>query len=134
MNAQPTLNIQDMIDEYITLRNWKEEQEKKFEEDLKTKVGKRMKEIEGVVHRFLNDNGNRTCGIPGQGVAYMQRVVSCRTADMQAWRDFVITSGKFDMTEMKPHKPTITELVDAGGEVPPGINWTATDIVRFRKD
>ena len=128
------MNIQSLINEYIDLRNWKEAEEKRLEEHIKKHATNRMREIEVIVHQHLNNAGTRQTGISGQGVAFMQRVVSCRTKDMEAYRQYIISKGLFDLSEMKPNKSLITEMVDAGQEPPPGVDWTATDIVRFRKD
>jgi hypothetical protein len=126
--------IQDLIDEYIRLRNWKEETEKKSEEHVKVHAGKRMKEIEGILHQHLNETGTRTAGIPGQGVAFFQTFVSCKTYDMEAWRNYVIEQGQWEMATIAPHKPSITQFVKKTGKNPPGVDWQATDVVRFRKD
>ena len=133
MTDQPQ-TIQDMIEEYIELRDWKEAEEKHFEEDMKKKVGNRMREIENIVLTHMNANGNTKVGKAGRGVAYTQRFVSCRTEDMNAFRRHVIGTQQWDLADWKPNKTLVTEIIDGGGTEPPGVKWTPTTVVRFRKD
>jgi hypothetical protein len=123
----------ELIAEYLKLRAWKEKEEEEFAAHIKKHATDRMERIESIMLGRLNDAGTDSCKARGVGTAFKQRYPTCKTLDMLAFRQYVITKKKWDIADWKPNKTTMGELYDAGKALPPGVDYQVYPVVRFRK-
>ena len=122
----------DLVEEFIKLRQDKQQVEKAFEEKMAELYGNRMEEIKVILLNTLNAMGIDS--LAGKsGTAFKSTVVSVTTADMREFRRHVIGGEQWDLVDWRPNKTAINELVDQNEPLPPGINRTVMQTVNIRR-
>jgi len=122
----------ELIEEYIALRDRRDEAESAFKDWVRTNALDRMEEIENQLLDVLNQMG--VDSIAGKsGTAYKNLTTSVTTADPREFRRHVIGEENWDLADWRPNKTAVNELVARGEPLPPGINRTATFKVGIRR-
>jgi hypothetical protein len=131
MNAT-TIKPADLVEEYIKLRDLKEQAKARYTAFVQEHCDSRMDQIEGQLLNILNALG--VDSLAGKtGTAYRNTMTSVTTADMREFRRHVIGSEAWDLCDWKPNKTRINELVAAGEELPPGVNRTQIYTIGIRR-
>lgn len=126
----------EMVEEYVRLRDWK----RAIEDKIKSQIHEPMGRLEVAMREFIQRNSLE--GIKSKaGTAYVKTDVSVTIADPEAFREFVIGGGEFDLVDWRASKTVIRKLVE-GDETkgvppqvpPPGINYVTIAKIGVRKD
>jgi hypothetical protein len=124
----------DLIKEYLKLRNWKEQQEEEFEAHIKLHAGDRMKRIEAIMLGRLDDMGMSHCGKKGVGTAIRQVNASCKIVDPLAFQQYVVSQEEWDAIDWRANKTYVKEeWIEKQRGNPPGVEYQLYPVVRFRK-
>ena len=122
----------DLVEEYITLRDRKDQFKKAFEEKSAELFGERMEEIEAQLLGILNDLGADT--IAGKtGTAYRKISTSVTIADARDFRRHVIGGEAWDLIDWRANKTAVNALVESGEPVPPGVNRSSFYTIGIRR-
>lgn len=68
-----------------------------------------------------------------EGTAYITTRESVSVADKSIFMDFVREHDMWDLLEVRPAKSAVIQYKDGRGALPPGVNWSAEQVVRVRK-
>lgn len=122
----------ELVEEYIQLRDQKNEAKEVFKTFCQENFEARMAEIQGTILDLFNRMG--VDSMAGKsGTAYRQTAVSLTVGDMRDFRRHIISSQNWDLVDMRPNKPTIEELLERGEPIPPGLNRSATYVIGIRR-
>jgi hypothetical protein len=121
-----------LVTEFIKLRDEK----KQFEEACAAKgtelYGERMAQIEVTLLDLLNRLGVESIAGKG-GTAYKKMSVSVTIADAREFRRHIIGNEAWDLADWRANKTVINDLVEAGQEIPPGVNRTTFASIGIRR-
>jgi hypothetical protein len=121
-----------LVTEFIKLRDAK----KQFEEACAAKgtelYGERMAQIEVTLLDLLNRLGVESIAGKG-GTAYKKMSVSVTIADAREFRRHVIGEEAWDLADWRANKTVINDMVEAGQEIPPGVNRTTFASIGIRR-
>lgn len=122
----------DLVEEFIRLRDERQQVEKGFEEEIKKRYGDRMEAIKVTLLDLLNKLG--VDSIAGKtGTVFKTTTVSVTTADMREFRRHVIGIEAWDLVDWRPNKTAINDLVERGEPLPPGINRSSFWNINVRR-
>ena len=125
------LNNEELVKLYIALRDRRSTRKRAYEMEDESDKGKQEK-IEGILlHRF--QEGGMESVRTAHGTAYKGTKTSCSCADRQMFFEFVKDNELFDLLEARPAKTVVDQYVEAHGELPPGINYSQTVVVKVRR-
>lgn len=112
----------DMIDRYLTLRDYKKKADAEYNLWRKQEYDDPMQEIENTLLGILNQTGSSSLRTK-KGTAVRVENVSVTTSDGSALREWVIGNADWELVDWRPNKTAVKELVRAGEPLPPGINY-----------
>ena len=125
------LNNEELVKLYIALRDRRSTRKRAYEMEDESDKGKQEK-IEGILlHRF--QEGGMESVRTAHGTAYKETKTSCSCADRQMFFEFVKENELFDLLEARPAKTVVDQYVEAHGELPPGINYSQTVVIKIRR-
>lgn len=124
--------LEKLIESYIKLRDKKlaisKEQEKVLKEYSDT-----MTEIENYFMAHLKDQ-NVTSVSCDAGTAFVKQTRRATVGDKSAFREFVISTGEFDLCDMKPKVEAVQEWAEANsGMLPSGVNFRIWETVQIQR-
>ena len=91
-----------------------------------------MDSLEKALLNVLNSLG--VDSIKSQrGTVYKKLTTSVTVGDAREFRRHVIGSEEWDLIDWRANKTAVNDLVEQGGELPPGINRSAFYSVGVRK-
>jgi len=121
-----------MIENYIKLRDKKAAIRKEQEEVLK-KYTDAMVQIEGFLKGALQEQGVNSVSCDA-GTAFIKRKRSATLADKSAFREFVISTGEFDLCDMSAKVEAVEDWAAANsGMLPPGVNFSTHEGVNVQR-
>lgn len=125
------LNNEQLVKLYIQLRDRRATRKREYERADEGDKGKQEK-IEGILLKRFNEDGLESVRTTS-GTAYKETKTSCSCADRQRFFEFVKDNELFDLLEARPAKTVVDQYVEAHGELPPGINYSQTVVVKVRR-
>ncbi len=135
MNAQTdiaSMKPADLVEEFIRLRDEKQQVEKGFEEQMKMRYIERMESIKVTLLDLLNKLG--VDSIAGHtGTAFKSISTSVTVADAREFRRHVIGGEHWDLIDWRANKTAVNDLVDQGEPLPPGINRSSFYNINVRR-
>jgi hypothetical protein len=132
MNVQITATPAQMVEEYIQLRDARDQGKKKFEEMLRARYLDRMEELETQLLDMLNKLGSDSIASPA-GTVYKKLSTSVTVADPREFQRHVIGGELWDLIDWRANKTAVNDLIEAGEPVPPGINRSSFYSVGVRR-
>jgi len=133
MFKNPPITPQDLIGEYISLRDQKKAADEHYAAFIRQHYGQRMEEIELMMLDFLNTEAGSNSISGDSGTAYKKVDTSVTVADAREFREYVIANQRFELIDWRAAKTPIMENVEAGEALPPGINFSQRVSVGFRR-
>jgi len=113
----------DLISRYITLRDKMQAADKEYAEWRKLHFDSPMKEIEDHFTNLFEETGADNMKTKS-GTVYRKLNSSVTTADGAALREYVIAGQLWELVDWRPNKTQVVDLIKAGKEPPPGINYS----------
>lgn len=126
-----SLKMDELIKKYIQVRSKKSQLKAAYESEV-AKYVELQDKIEALLLQKFGEMGMESVRTD-EGTAYVSVRSSASVADADAYRTFIRETGNIDMLEMRPSKPAVEQYREATGVLPPGLNWSETRVVNFRK-
>jgi hypothetical protein len=117
---------------YIKLRDQRAQRKAAYEEDDADDRGKQDK-IEIEFLRRFNERGIDNVAARGIGTAYRSTRASATVADWDALLDHVQDNEAWEMIERRVNKTAVQQYRDEHDDLPPGVNWSETQVINFRR-
>lgn len=122
-----------LVQFYIALRERRAKRKAAYEADDvddKTKQDK----IENELLRRLNERGADVVSIRGIGTAYRTTRSSASVADWDSLLDYVRNNDAWELLNHSVNKTAVEQFKAANEDLPPGVNWSSTVVVNFRRN
>lgn len=125
------MNVNDLVAAYVKARD--KEAAIKAELDAKLNPVKELREkIEARLLKLMGDMGMESIRTES-GTAYKSVRTSCTVADWDRFFDFVQAEEAWHMLEHRASKDAVKQYRTETEEIPPGLNWSETLVVNFRR-
>lgn len=121
-----------LVKAYINLREIRAQRKAAYEADDAGDKAKQDK-IETEFLRRFNERGVDSVTAHGVGTAYVSSRVSATVADWDSLLSFVQHEGAWEMLEHRVSKTAVEQYKAANDDIPPGVNWSVTRTVNFRR-
>lgn len=124
--------LQHLITSYIKLRD-KKAVIKKQQEVVVKEYTDAMIAIEDFFKAHLQEQGVNSVSCDA-GTAFIKRKRSATLADKSVFREFVISSGNFDLCDMSAKVEAVENWAEEHeGQLPPGVNFSTFDGVNIQR-
>jgi hypothetical protein len=129
----PQIDLSQVAETYIKIRDAKHELKKKMEAELAEYDGK-LEKLEGFMLSHLNTHGMDSVRTAG-GTFYRQEDIRPNIVDDAAFYAWIKENDAFDALERRVKKTFVTEFMETheGGLPPPGLNVSREYVVRVRR-
>lgn len=117
---------------FIALRDRRAKRKAAYQDEDEGDRTKQDK-IEAEVLRRFNERGIDNVSARGVGTAYKSTRSSATIGDWDAFLDHVQTNEAWELLERRANKSAVEQFKDANEDLPPGINWSETQTVNFRR-
>jgi hypothetical protein len=125
--------MSEVVQTAMRLREQIKADEAAFETQLAPKKAMLAK-LTAAVHEYLNEQGLQNLKVAGVGTAFKKKTTSCTVADWDVvWADITAREA-WDMLNHAVNKTAVEAYVEEHGAPPPGVNYTAMEVVQFRKE
>lgn len=123
----------ELIAEYIRLRDAKKMAEEKVQQFMRENFHNRMEAIEATLHHQLN-TAKADSIKTAAGTVFKKTETSVTVPDKAAFQRHVIGTEDWDLVDMRANKTAVEEFVNNNdGLLPPGVNMTKTEVVSIRR-
>jgi hypothetical protein len=126
------MKIDDLIAKYIKVRDAKSQLKAKYEAEA-ARYTELQDKIEAVLLAKFAELGVESVRSQG-GTAYVSTRTSASMADWDTFRAFCESQDDpFVFLDRRVSKAAVEQYRAANDDLPPGVNWTETRVVNFRK-
>lgn len=125
------MKIDEMVSTYIRVREKKSQLKAKYDAD-KAKYDELQNKIEALLLIKFGELGVDSVKTD-KGTAYTAKQTSASVADWDTFFGFVQAHNAFEMLERRVSKTAVEQYRSANDDLPPGVNWSETRVVNFRK-
>ena len=117
---------------FIGLRDRRSRRKVDYQLEDSEDKGKQDRIEEEFLKRF-NERGIDNVSTKGVGTAYKTIRTSASVADWDTLFDFVQGEGAWEMLERRVNKTAVEQFKTAHEDLPPGVNWSETQVINFRR-
>lgn len=125
------MNIEAMVGTYVKLRDKVEALKAKHKDEL-APYGAAMDKIEGLMLEHFNATGQDSAKT-AHGTAYKQKQTSATVADRTMFMKFLEDNNRWDLADVRAAKKNIEDYIEESEAPPPGINFSASYKINFRR-
>ena len=125
------MKIDELAEKYAKIRDKVAELEAAHKEKL-APFKAAMDKIEQHMLGMFNEQGTENAKT-AFGTFYKQAATSATVADKATFREYVTANDRWDAVDMRAQKTAVNEFIETSQEPPPGVNWSSTYKVNFRK-
>ena len=130
--APPPLKLDDLVGKYIKLREKKVQLKAAYEASL-APYDELQNKIEALLLAKFAAMGVDSVKTPG-GTAYTAVRTSASLGDWDSFRAFCEQQeDPFQYLDRRVSKAAVEHFRDTNDDLPPGVNWSETRVVNFRK-
>ena len=130
--ALPTGTPAELVERYIALRDGRKVSDETFAAWRKEHFDMEMDALENAMLDTLNKLGVDSIKAPS-GTVYKKLTTSVTVGDQREFRRHVIGDEAWDLIDWRANKTAVNDLIENGGELPPGINRNAFYTVGVRR-
>lgn len=124
-------NIDDLVTQYIRLRDKLKEADEAHKE--KTKNARAYLDLlNGKLLERLNDVGGDSVKTP-HGTVYRTTRRSASIADGDSFRQYVIENEQFDLVDWRANANAVDDFIKENAVAPPGVNFSTAFTVGVRR-
>jgi len=117
---------------FIALRDRRTRRKADYQaEDVDDKDKQDHIEVE-FLKRF-NERGIDNVSSKGVGTAYKSIRASASVGDWDSLFGFIQEDGAWEMLERRVNKTAVMQYKEENGDLPPGVNWSETQVINFRR-
>lgn len=121
-----------LLELYIGLRDRRSRRKADYEvEDAGDKD--RQERIEVEFLRRFNDRGIDNVSARGVGTAYRSTRASATVGDWDAVLAHIQSEGAWELLERRVSKSAVEQFKAENEDLPPGVNWSETQVINFRR-
>lgn len=124
-------NIDDLVSQYIRLRDKIKEVEDAHKEKLKT-AKEHLEHLNNTLLDRLNQLGGESVKT-AHGTVYRTTRRSASIADGDTFRQFVINNEAFDLVDWRANANAVDDFIKEQQAPPPGVNFSTTYTVGVRR-
>jgi len=117
---------------FIGLRDRRAQRKAAYDEDDASDK-ERQNKIEVEFLRRFQDRGIDNVSARDVGTAYKSVRASATVADFDALLDHVRENDAWELLERRVNKTAVEQFKAVDGDLPPGVNWSETQVVNFRR-
>lgn len=117
---------------FIALRDRRAQRKAAYDEDDAGDKGKQNK-IEVEFLRRFQERGIDNVAARDVGTAYKSTRASATVGDWDAFLEHVVSNEAWEMLERRVNKTAVEQFKSVDGDLPPGVNWSETQVVNFRR-
>lgn len=128
----PEVSDAALLKAYITLRDNRAQRKAAYTDDDASDKMKQDK-IEAEFLRRFNERGIDNVSTKGVGTAYRSTRASATVADWDMLFDYIMDNEAWEMLERRVNKTAVEQFRAANDDIPPGVNWSETQVVNFRR-
>lgn len=129
--APAPIKVDELVRRFIQVRDKKSQLKAEYEQAA-SKLTELQDKIEALLlHRF-SEMGVDSMKTP-HGTAYTSRSVSATVGDWDAFIGFVKANGAYELLEHRVSKTAAEQYRVAHNELPPGVNWSESRTINFRR-
>jgi hypothetical protein len=125
------MKMDDLVKTYIQVREKKSQLKAKYDLD-KAKYDELQNKIEALLLIKFGEIGVDSVKTD-QGTAYTATHTSASIADWDTFFGFVKEHQAYELIERRVSKAAVEQYKSANEDLPPGINYSETRVVNFRK-
>ena len=126
------LDDASLLKVFIKLRDRRATRKADYQADDAGDKDKQEKIEVEFLNRF-NERGIDNVSTNGVGTAYRSTRTSATVADWDTLLEHIQNEGAWEMLERRVSKAAVQQFRDEHEDLPPGINWTETQVVNFRR-
>lgn len=127
--SEPT--VQQVVDHYLKLRDYKQALTKELEEKLKD-LANQMEKAENWMLDKMNTMGVKSLPVEGATALTTERFMPS-IGDKAAFMDFIRQTGQVELLQSRVSSTTVKEYRDANGSLPPGVTAVVERVVSVRR-
>lgn len=127
----PTLSMEDLVRQFIKLRDKKSQLKAEYEAKV-APLDDVQNKIEALLLQRFQEMGVESVKTPA-GTAYTTVRTSASVADWDSFLAFVKDNDSFEMLERRVSKTAVEQYKAAHSDLPPGLNWSESRSVNFRR-
>ena len=124
-------NVDQLVDQYVRLRDKLKESDDAHKKKTEQARAYLMM-LNGKLLERLADVGGESVKTP-HGTVYQSTKRSASIADGDAFRQYVITNGHFDLVDWRANANAVDDFIKEHGAVPPGVNFSTMLTVGVRR-
>lgn len=117
---------------FIALRDRRAQRKAAYTDDDADDKGKQDK-IEVEFLRRFQERGIDNVAARDVGTAYRSTRASATVGDWDTFLDHVRENEAWEMLERRVNKTAVEQYKAEDGDLPPGVNWSETQVVNFRR-
>ena len=117
---------------FIALRDRRAKRKAAYDDDDASDKDKQNK-IEVEFLRRFQERGIDNVAARDIGTAYKSTRSSATVADWEVVLDYVQEHEAWELLERRVNKTAVEQFKSVEGDLPPGINWSETQVVNFRR-
>jgi hypothetical protein len=121
-----------LLKAFIQLRDRRAQRKADYEADDAGDKDKQAK-IEVEFLRRFNERGIDNVSSKGVGTAYRSVRTSATVADWDELFGFIQQEEAWEMIERRVNKTAVEQYRTVNDELPPGVNWSETQVINFRR-
>lgn len=132
MTSISEIDDASLLKVFIGLRDRRAERKAAYQADDE---GDRMKQnkIEIEFLRRFQDRGIDNVSARSVGTAYKSTRASATVADWDGFLDHVKEHDAWELLERRVNKTAVEQFKAVNSDLPPGVNWSETQVVNFRR-
>lgn len=119
-----------LVEMYIALRDAKKKADEEFKKSME-RTNQGLEKLENILLAKLEELGCDSLSCKS-GTVYRNTQNSASVKDKEAFREWLLTSGKWDAADLRASKSVIREMLEAGEEIP-GVSFTSINTVGVRR-
>jgi|SanBayMetagenome_1026888.scaffolds.fasta_scaffold103515_2 hypothetical protein len=124
-------NVDQLVDQYVRLRDKLKEADEAHKK--KTEQARAyLIMLNGKLLERLSEVGGESVKTP-HGTVYQTTKRSASIADGDAFREYVINNGEFDLVDWRANANAVDDFIKEHAAVPPGVNFSTTITVGVRR-
>lgn len=125
------MTLEEIVSKYIAIRDKKAVMKAEYDSKV-ARVDEALTKLEAVLLKTFDEAGMESCKTSA-GTAYKTTRTSFTVADRDAFIGFVKDNEAWEMLESRCSKKAAEEYMSANGEIPPGVNYRAEQVVNVRR-
>lgn len=133
MTKATELDDVSLLKIFIKLRDKRAQRKAEYElADAEDKEKQNKIEIEFL--RRFNERGIDNVSSRGVGTAYRSLRTSATVADWESLLDYIRGNEAWEMLERRVSKTAVEQFKAENEDLPPGVNWSETQVINFRRN